>query len=56
MGLFAPEDMETILKIINKYDVPATKITSAQRFALLGMDKDEMAVIMRVLQISWQQV
>ena len=50
MGLFAPEDLETILKIINKYDVPATKITSAQRLALLGMEKDEMAKLQRELK------
>ncbi|MBL4902728.1 MAG: nitrite reductase [Desulfocapsa sp.] len=50
MGLFAPEDLETILRIINKYDVPATKITSAQRLALLGMDKDEMAKLLQELE------
>ncbi len=42
MGFFEPNDLETILKIINKYKVPATKITSAQRLALLGMDQNEM--------------
>lgn len=50
MGLFAPEDLETILKVINKYDVPATKITSAQRLALLGMDKEEMAKLQQELK------
>jgi NAD(P)H-nitrite reductase large subunit len=50
MGLFAPEDLETILKIINKYDVPATKITSAQRLALLGMDTEEMAKLQQELK------
>lgn len=42
MSLFEPGKLETILKIINKYNVPATKITSAQRLALLGMDHAEM--------------
>ncbi|AGF79786.1 NAD(P)H-nitrite reductase [Desulfocapsa sulfexigens DSM 10523] len=50
MGLFAPEDLETILHIINKYKVPATKITSAQRLALLGMDKDKMASLQEELK------
>ncbi len=50
MGLFAPEDLESILAIINKYDVPATKITSAQRLALLGMDKTEMAKLQHELK------
>ncbi len=43
MGLFAPDDLEKLLQIINKYEVPATKITSAQRLALLGMEPEEMA-------------
>jgi len=50
MGLFVPEELETILHIINKYNVPATKITSAQRLALLGMDKDEMGKLQEELQ------
>ncbi len=50
MGLFAPEDLETILNVINKYDVPATKITSAQRLALLGMEKSEMLELQKELK------
>ena len=50
MGLFAPEDLEAILKVINKYEVPATKITSAQRLALLGMEKEEMARLQQELK------
>jgi NAD(P)H-nitrite reductase large subunit len=45
MGLFAPQDLESILRIINKYDVPATKITSAQRLALLGMAEEKIAAL-----------
>ncbi len=41
MGLFSPKDLEKIVAIINKYDVPMTKITSAQRLGLLGMDEEE---------------
>lgn len=41
MGLFSPKELEEIVGIINKYDVPMTKITSAQRLALLGMDEEE---------------
>ncbi len=50
MGLFAPEDLETILKVINKYEVPATKITSAQRLALLGMEEEEMVKLQQELK------
>jgi NAD(P)H-nitrite reductase large subunit len=56
MGLFDPEDLETILKVINKYDVPSTKITSAQRLALLGMDKEEMAKLQQELKKHIREV
>lgn len=41
MGLFSPTELSEIVAIINKYDVPMTKITSAQRLALLGMDEED---------------
>jgi len=41
MGLFSPKELEQIVAIINKYDVPMTKITGAQRLALLGMDEED---------------
>jgi len=50
MGLFSPKDFQTILNIINKYNVPKTKITGAQRLALLGMDKDEIPELQQELQ------
>lgn len=40
MGPFSPKELAQIVAIINKYDVPMTKITSAQRLALLGMDEE----------------
>ena len=42
MGIFEPQDFAKILEIINKYEVPATKITGAQRLALLGVDEEQM--------------
>ena len=50
MGLFSPKDLEKIVAIINKYDVPMTKITSAQRLGLLGMDEDEQKKLKSELQ------
>ncbi len=50
MGLFTPKDLGTILQIINRYDVPATKITSAQRLALLGMSEEEMTALQKELK------
>lgn len=50
MGLFAPKELEQIVTIINKYDVPMTKITSAQRLALLGMEEEEQKKLKAELQ------
>ena len=50
MGLFSPKDLAEILAIINKYDVPATKITGAQRLALLGMEQKAMQEMHRELE------
>ncbi len=41
MGLFSPEKLKEIVSLINEYEVPMTKITGAQRLALLGMEEDE---------------
>lgn len=41
MGLFSPQELEQIVAIINRYDVPMIKITTAQRLALLGMDEED---------------
>ena len=41
MGLFSPQELEQIVAIINKYNVPMTKITGAQRLAILGMDEED---------------
>ena len=50
MGFFIPQELETILQVINRYDVPATKITSAQRLALLGMEEEEMTALQQELK------
>jgi NAD(P)H-nitrite reductase large subunit len=50
MGLFSPKDLAQIVAIITRYDVPMTKITSAQRLALLGMDEEEQKRLKTELQ------
>ena len=50
MGLFSPKDLAVILEVINKYDVPATKITGAQRLALLGMEQEDMKAMHKELK------
>jgi NAD(P)H-nitrite reductase large subunit len=42
VGLVTPEDLERIVKVVRKYQIPVIKITSGQRFALVGMKKDDV--------------
>jgi NAD(P)H-nitrite reductase large subunit len=42
VGLVSPEDLEQIVKVVRKYQIPVIKITSAQRFALVGLKKDDV--------------
>ena len=37
MGMVTPQILENIAGVAKKYDIPIIKITSAQRFALVGM-------------------
>lgn len=49
-GMFTPAELEESLTIIRKYNVQATKLTSAQRLGLLGIPKEELPGIARELQ------
>ncbi len=42
VGLVSPEDLEQIVKVVRKYQIPVIKITSPQRFALVGLKKDDV--------------
>ncbi len=42
VGLVSPNDLERIVKVARKYQIPVIKITSGQRFALVGMKKDDV--------------
>jgi NAD(P)H-nitrite reductase large subunit len=42
VGLVKPEQLENIVKVARKYEIPIIKITSGQRFALVGMKKEDV--------------
>ena len=42
VGLVTPDDLEGIARVARKYQIPVIKITSGQRFALVGMKKDDV--------------
>ena len=52
VGLVSAEDLEAIVKVVRKYQIPVVKITSGQRFALVGMQKDDVDNIWRDLNMD----
>ena len=42
VGLVTPDDLERIANVARKYSIPIIKITSGQRFALVGMKADQV--------------
>jgi NAD(P)H-nitrite reductase large subunit len=48
-GFVTPEILEKIADVTRRYQVPVVKITSGQRFLLIGMREDDLAPIRRDL-------
>ncbi len=44
-GLVTPEQLEKIAEVAKKYQIPALKITSAARIALIGIDEKDVDAI-----------
>ena len=42
VGLVSVDDLERIVKVVRKYEIPVVKITSGQRFALVGIKKEDV--------------
>jgi NAD(P)H-nitrite reductase large subunit len=42
VGLVKPEELENIVKVARKYEIPVIKITSGQRFALVGIKQEDI--------------
>lgn len=45
VGLVTPENLERIASVARKYSIPVIKITSGQRFALVGIERDDVESI-----------
>lgn len=52
VGIISPEELEAIIKVVRKYQIPIIKITSGQRFALVGMKKDDVDSIWKDLNMD----
>jgi NAD(P)H-nitrite reductase large subunit len=48
-GVVTPENLETIAKVAKKYHIPLVKITSGQRFLLVGVQERDIANVRREL-------
>ena len=42
VGIVTPDDLESLARVARKYQIPVIKITSGQRFALVGMQKEDV--------------
>jgi NAD(P)H-nitrite reductase large subunit len=42
VGLVTPDDLEKIAAVARKFEIPVIKITSGQRFALVGIDQGDI--------------
>jgi NAD(P)H-nitrite reductase large subunit len=49
VGLVTPEDLERIAATARKFNIPIIKITSGQRFALVGIERDAIDAV-------WQEL
>ncbi len=49
VGLVTPDDLEALAGVARKYKIPVIKITSGQRFALVGLKKEDVDSIWREL-------
>ena len=52
VGLVSPEVLEAISSMVRKYKIPITKITSGQRLALIGLQKEEVEKIWNELKME----
>ncbi len=52
VGLVRPEDLEHIAAVARKYDIPVIKITSGQRFALVGLKEKDIDKVWEDLRLD----
>ena len=52
VGIVTPDDLENIARVARTYDIPVIKITSGQRFALVGLKKEEVEDIWKALKMD----
>jgi NAD(P)H-nitrite reductase large subunit len=51
-GIVAPEDLENIVKVVRRHNIPVIKITSGQRMALVGIKAEDVDTIWNELGMT----
>jgi len=51
-GLFSPEHLEALARVVKKYNIPIVKITSGQRIALVGLQKKDILAVYEDLKMD----
>jgi NAD(P)H-nitrite reductase large subunit len=52
LGLVSPGDLESIVNVAKKYEIPVIKITSGQRMALVGIKEEDVASVWKDLGLD----
>ncbi len=52
VGLVTPDDLEALAAVARKYNIPVIKITSGQRFALVGLKKEDVDSVWQELNMD----
>lgn len=55
-GIITPDELDRISAVARKYNVPAIKITSGQRIALVGIEEDDLEDVWQELAMAPGQV
>ena len=56
VGIITPEELDRISAVAKKYEIPAIKITSGQRIALVGIEEEDLEDIWLELDMPRGQV
>ena len=52
VGLVSPETLAALSSVVSKYNIPITKITSGQRLALIGLNREEVDKVWQDLKME----
>lgn len=51
-GIVSPENLENIVKVARRYEIPIIKMTSGQRMVLVGIKEDDIEKIWKELEMT----